>query len=631
MILTEVEFSKQKQLDISTLSEGEQNQMMATWYKRDDGRYQILSVMGEQVWEYPTSRFTSLTLDSERKCRFNTIPKCFEVDIKVLWRAYDISSQLKGATLIKAFMYIKFFLEYLVDMQVTRLSKINAIHCANYVTHCRQLPGRQGKKHLCSDTLIDRFCGVETLWKITRGTVHQFVHPWPDSSAMHLAGRTGKGKNTFKSKTLIIPDEQLKPLIQEAMQHIEQAHGLLSLRDEIESQRAHLIAQGASDSAINKKLNLTLSQTDYTGTLQRFHLKIKAIQNACMIMILTLSGIRVHELGYLKNDAWYFTEDDESERTYRMKSRSDKTGEGDCEWLIPETVTKALDVAQMYAAPLQAQWAEQHQALLAIEPHCTIAYAMERYEHALFLSSDSNKNNRVGGLGKGAILNRINNFARSCGVAMHLTPHQFRRTFAVAVAKSAYGDLRYLRQHFKHWSLDMTILYALNDKHDTELYDEVMATVVSKNVEKIAHWLEEETLLSGGSAQQIQTFRSNNEAVRTYKSRYDLALKISDKVYLRANGSAWCTADNGGCGGNGVIENTLCADCDGSIIDDSKVDFWMGAYEHTRELELLNDIGDAGAARIKRDIKRCRKVLKDLGALEVCEKTYQQKKNSHAE
>ncbi len=142
----------------------------------------------------------------------------------------------------------------------------------------------------------------------------------------------------------------------------------------------------------------------------------------------------------------------------------------------------------------------------------------------------------------------------------------------------------------------------------------------------------DDTLLSGGSAQQIKSFRSNNEAVRTYKTRYELALKISDKVFLRANGAAWCTADNRGCSGHGVIESTLCADCEGSIIDDSKVIFWMGAYEHTRELELLDDIGGAGMARIKRDIERCRKVLKDLGVLEACEaceKAYKEKKVSH--
>ena len=66
-------------------------------------------------------------------------------------------------------------------------------------------------------------------------------------------------------------------------------------------------------------------------------------------------------------------------------------------------------------------------------------------------------------------------FAKQCGVTIDLTPHMFRRTFACYVAKSAYGDLRYLRQHFKHWSLDMSMMYALNEEQDAELYDEIMS------------------------------------------------------------------------------------------------------------------------------------------------------------
>jgi len=370
------------------------------------------------------------------------------------------------------------------------------------------------------NTLVKRFLGVETLWEMTRYTEYQFAHPWPDSSALHLSGQTGKGKMTGKSKTLIIPDEQLKPLMQEAMQRIEQAHSLLPLRDEIMLQRAQLKAQVISGCNSSRKLNHTLKQSGYNGNLTQFNSEVQVIQSACMIVILTLSGIRVHELGNLKNDSWYFIEDDDGEKTYWMKSRSDKTDEGDCEWLIPEVVTQALDVAQAYAAPLQALWSEQRQALLAIDPNCKIAYTMARHEHALFVDVCKKNNNRVGSLGSDTIINRINDFANGCGIAMHLTPHQFRRTFAVAVAKSVYGDLRYLRQHFKHWGLDMTCLYYLNEKQDAELYDEIMASVVSGNVERVAHWLDEEALLSGGSEQQTKTLHSNHDSVRPTKNRY---------------------------------------------------------------------------------------------------------------
>ena len=176
MILTETELAQQKQRDITTLDPKQHHRVAATWYKRDDGLYQVLSTCDESVWEYPTSRFTLSTPENQRKCRFHTLSQCFEVDIKSLWRQYDIAQKSRGETLIKAFTSIKKFLEYLSEMQVTCLSQINTMHCANYVTHCRQLPGRKGNK-LTSDTLTTRFRGVETLWEMCCETPHQFAPP----------------------------------------------------------------------------------------------------------------------------------------------------------------------------------------------------------------------------------------------------------------------------------------------------------------------------------------------------------------------------------------------------------------------------------------------------------------------
>lgn len=117
------------------------------------------------------------------------------------------------------------------------------------------------------------------------------------------------------------------------------------------------------------------------------------------------------------------------------------------------------------------------------------------------------------------IRERINKFGNHCGINWRFTPHQFRRTFAVYAAHSALGDLRYLRQHFKHWSLDMTALYALNEEQDTELYDDIMMTLKNEKIAIVEHWLDEDALVIGGMAEQIISFRKNSEPVRTYSSR----------------------------------------------------------------------------------------------------------------
>jgi hypothetical protein len=99
-----------------------------------------------------------------------------------------------------------------------------------------------------------------------------------------------------------------------------------------------------------------------------------------------------------------------------------------------------------------------------------------------------------------------------------------------------------------------------------------------------------------------------------------MALRIADTVFIRATGSAWCTADDGGCGGRGVIEKTRCSDCDNSVIDDKNLRRWSGIYRQQQELRNIEDLGPAAQTRIERDIKRCEQVLSDLGALEAVQR-----------
>jgi len=135
-------------------------------------------------------------------------------------------------------------------------------------------------------------------------------------------------------------------------------------------------------------------------------------------------------------------------------------------------------------------------------------------------------------------------------------------------------------------------------------------------VEVITHWLDEDVLITGGCADAIRAFRTGNEQLRTYKGRREMALRIADTVFIRATGAAWCTADDGGCGGRGAIEATRCGDCANSVIDDKNLRRWMAIYQQQLELREIQDLGPAAEVQIERDIQRCEQVLSDLGALE---------------
>jgi len=118
----------------------------------------------------------------------------------------------------------------------------------------------------------------------------------------------------------------------------------------------------------------------------------------------------------------------------------------------------------------------------------------------------------------------------------------------------------------------MSALYAMNTAQDLELYDEIYAAFDDKRQGIIGHWLEPDTPLSGGLGQHIVNTRNKGETVRTYKSRKEMIQQISEQIFLRSTGIAWCTNDNGTCGGG------ACEECEHGVVDDTKRKWWEAIY-----------------------------------------------------
>ena len=351
-------------------------------------------------------------------------------------------------------------------------------------------------------------------------------------------------------------------------------------------------------------------------TLSEIRTAEQHLQTACMCIILITSGIRVSELLSLENQCAFKTLDEDGEPFHWMRGTSYKTGAGACEWLVAEITHRALTVSERLVRPLQAQLEQRIFDLRTQNPKHPEIARLRGHARRLFLAATLKKNNRIRTLSKDAPVSRLNVFAAQCGLDWHFAPHQFRRTFAVYAAHSAFGDLRYLRDHFQHWSLDMTTLYAMSRLQDAELYDSVGLAALSIKTDLLEHWLEPDAILVGGAADPIRAFRTKNEDLATKVDRVEMAKTISPLVHLRATGVAWCTADTGGCIGGQGVEKTRCADCGNAVIDESRKPVWQGIYAQQIELRDLTDIGPGGAERVERDIKRCEAVLKDLGATE---------------
>ena len=575
-----------------------------TGMRLTDGSWHVLSRYGDPVWTLPDSLFAASVMDSKKKLNFARVPTIYRETLRACMARYILLGaegrvRPRGGTVFYFFENTLRFLAWLDDKGGRPLRAVTPLVAQQYVEV------RRGEK-LSASTLRLRFSAIETLHILSQHTADPMPHPWPESSASHLAGLTGDNNpHRQESKTAIIPDEVLRTLFQAAVDELDRADEIIGLQAQI----AGWQAQGRSPRFIASRL---AKQGWTSGEIND---AARHLQTACMVIILVTSGIRVSELCSLVNGCAYTKQDDEGDTYHWLRGVAYKTGTGPCEWLVTELTHRAIAVAECLARPLQARLEQSMSALGRDNPSDPEVTRRREHTHRLFLGM------HIGGrrgrtLSGDHVVRRLNAFAAGCGLDWRFAPHQFRRTFAVYAAHSAFGDLRYLRDHYKHWSLDMTSLYAMNREQDAELYDEVGSAALDIKHDLLEHWLQPDAILTGGAAEPIRTFRAKNEELVTKESRAEMAKTLSPLVHVRATGVAWCTADTGGCNGGQGVEKTRCGDCANAVIDEAHKPVWQGIYKQQLELLELTDIGPGGAERVERDIARCKAVLAELGAAE---------------
>ncbi|MCK7550674.1 tyrosine-type recombinase/integrase [Marinobacter goseongensis] len=585
--------------------------VIITGMRLDDGSYHVLSRYGDPVWTLPDALFAAGKKDNQKKLNFDRVPPVFRGVLRTCVAHYMLAGiegrgRPKGSTIHNLMQRAASYLTWLDDRGIGRLSEVTPLVAQQYVDFCRSLKSRKGEP-LSANALVSRLVAVENLQILSQHTADPMPPPWPESSAKHLAGLTGQG-NPYRqeAKTTIIPDDVLGPLFQSAVDWLDRADDIIDRWEQIQAWAAHGLDRTERLNRANKQ-GWSLGEANSAA---------RDLQSACMVIILVTSGIRVSELCSLETGCTATKEGDYGDRYHWMRGVSYKTGAGPCDWLVAELTHRAIAVAERLASPLQARLTQTIAELRAANPRDPAITRLSEHASRLFLAVQQKKNNRIGTLSTISVIDRLNAFAAQCGLDWHFAPHQFRRTFAVYAAHSAFGDLRYLRDHFKHWSLDMTGLYAMNRQQDAELYDEIGLAALGIKTDLLEHWLEPDAILAGGAAEPVRAFRAKSKAVATKHDRADMAKTLSPLVHIRATGVAWCTADTGGCNGGQGAEKTRCGDCGNAIIGESRKPVWQGIYAQQIELRQLPDIGPGGQERVERDLQRCRKVLTDLGASE---------------
>jgi integrase len=372
-------------------------------------------------------------------------------------------------------------------------------------------------------------------------------------------------------------------------------------------------------------------KSGYAGS-KKLITEMVRLRAACYIVIDMFSGIRDSEMMSIGENciAHRRSRDDSCDVTW-LHGTLYKTGQRAKAWQVPPVVEEAVDVLSRLSAPLRTALQQEERE---IDARIGSAIAKEkarlvkrldtvrRQKDKLFLARSINtlggSISVLSGIAMSAELKRFcanHDILGEDGQPYPLHSHQFRRTYARFVARAELGDLLTLRDHFGHWSLDMTVYYtdggADEYEADTELLQMVTREKQARQTDIIEGYLDSDTPLANGG-DWIKSWRST---VRTSPNKEELIAQYAGSITLNGTGHSWCvgSAKGTGCGGLCVFEAKMCVDCNYGIIGPEHRPAWEGIRDQQKEALALDDMGIAGKARAQQILDYAEKVLRRLG------------------
>ena len=602
--------------DVRGLSESERDALIISAVQVD-GQWVIVSRYGDDIWEL--NGFANNVPANKRRLNFGIIAPLFRATMKAMLYRYlrrgrRGAGRPRGGGARQFFTDAAPFLRYLETLKISSLSAVTPLICATYVSACKKFRQTHEDKPLSQDGLLSRFRGVEAIHELSQYTDDKMPqHPWAETSAKTMAGLFSHGVSGKQAgKTPLLPDDVFCNLFESAYQQVEHGQKLLDLRDALQTVAAQ--RRTLSQEGLVWVKNRHLNEQGWNGGLRAFNKALIDLRTACYIVLASTSGCRNHELANVQSGAHHRTEDDVGATFHWMRSKSEKTDAYIHDWMVPEAAVRTLRLMERWAEPYQAMIAAEITQLRRDTPHSPQIAEAHKHRHALFLGVGLG-GKKVRTLTNGTWNIYLKAFAKDCGLSWKLASHQFRRKFANYAAHSKFGDLRYLKEHYAHWSLDMTLIYAVDDRWgenlDLDLYAEIQEELEDIKLGVVDSWISAEAL-AGGYGHSFKQWQREPDNLLIFKDHASMLKSIADSTAIRSNGHAWCTADNDGCVGN-TLERTRCGNCDSAVIGSRHTAIYQRLYGDLKGLLNSPDIGNGGRQRIERDLKRCRDVLTQLG------------------
>ena len=567
-------------MSLAGLTDLERGNVVVSAVLDDDGNTVVLSRVKDLVWEMWPFVTTPNTRENKKRLAWSVIPEAYrEACQNVLyhyWKVGRAGWEAPGvSTLHKTLQSLRVVCRFADSLKLGSLADMGGLHIANFVVD-------QKKRGLAPSSQLKQFLALELLFLFRSQHCEALqVHPWPDSSAKEMAGLAGqKGEDARKvGLTPLIPVDVAQRLFLYAEGILGRADALLDERDRGER------------SAFKDP-------------------EIIGIRNACFYKLGVLTGVRSSEQSSVENGAGR-TEVKNGITYHWVTSVEHKTKKGLVEYLMPADGHDILRILERWAKPYQERLAQQ---IAEMERKASKRTAKELQWLAnartntrkLFMGNGPSGITPVSGIGWSVILTQ---FAIDAGTNWKLAPHQMRRLYAYTFVRHRLGDLLFLKEQFKHSSIDMSQLYASNPLQDAGLYDDILTELMTYKAGVAAQWMEKDEPLAGGAAEKIKELRAHD-----FESRKDLLNDTSHRVNMRSTGHSWCLAQDEGCGGSGLYAKGECGGCKTGLIDARFIPIWQEAYRHHKELRKeAAEMGPGVVKRVERDLAQAAKILKDLG------------------
>lgn len=567
-------------VSVAGLTAAQRNEVIISAVLSEDNSTHILSRYADDVWAMWPYVTTPNTANRSKRLDWTCIPESYREACKAVvygyWKVGRRGWKAPGITsLVATQINLRAICRYFASLGIASLRDVQPLHVANFI-HVQRSAG-YSKSHLSS-----RFATLELLY-IFRDQHPDTLqaHPWPDSSACDMAGFVGQGEKDARNtgKTPLIPPDVAQALFLHAERILNGADAILDERD-------------------------TGQRSAYMDP------EVTGIRDACFYLLGVLTGPRNSEMSSIETCAGR-AEVKNGITFHWLAATEYKTGKGRVEYLMPEMGHRILRVLERWSEPYRGKLAEQiiaweNESGTPTGERLNALNAARVSRNRLFLSNGKNGITVVTGAAWGNICKR---FAQQAGVDWDIAPHQMRRLYAYTFVRHRLGDLLFLKEQFKHSSIDMSQLYASNPHQDAAIYDEILEEQNIYKAGVVAHWLEADEPLAGGAGRKIMAMRAHD-----FPDRTALIEETSSRISIRSTGHSWCLAQDEGCGGSGIYERGRCGDCHNGLIDSRFAPIWQEAYQHHQE--LLRDAQELGPGAVKRvedDLKQAAAILKDLG------------------